>query len=670
MVTKKFDINKAIRLYNDGNSLGSISKQLGVTKSAISYSFKKQGIEVSKPKPKTCITKQKIQKLLNNGETFASIARLENVSSTIIRRIYKNKTKTRNTCSVEFSHKISKDELNKLVQSRLTNIQIAEKLGYNRSTIGDLIKRYEINRPSRYNITKEKLENYLDKKLTIGQIAKIFGCGKSTIKKHIKEFKLRKKQLWESVEITNELKAIIIGIYLGDASISKPIKNMKSCLEYGHATDQGNLVRLVYQLLEPLMSKRKINVEAPTKKINEETFYRIRTIFHPYFTELRDKYYKENFFDNGEALKRIDLDLLNYMTDESLALWYFDDGYFSDFNNKLKVVFCTQRFLLEDVKLLIKFIKDKWNLDSYIKSKNKYLLTGHDIVLHERSVSKFEELLLPYIIKCVRYKFPFQFIIPYWESDTKYQSNWDIILKEAPNLPKPRIPYFIPQYDVSKSLKTINNNIKTITNYRVVQASKPEISDFLAKHHYLGRIKNSCLHFKLLEDDKLVGVSSFSKLRTVQQTKNMFNREFTIYDGLDVSRFACLDACGNNTESFFMSECIRGIKKISTETKFLVTYSQPEVGHHGYVYQSTNWIYVTSRAGATIRYILDGNPTTRRTLKRRHGKDSGGKEWREIYGDRLQVIKPPSKHKYLFVIDKNLNKCLTIPYNPYPKLDS
>lgn len=660
----KVDILIAKNMYDNGNSLSAISKYFNVSKSHISVLFKKNNIITRVPHIKTAITQKEIKRLISIGKTVSQIALQEKVSDTIIYKILNgNKRQLDVKYAQAANTKLTKNDIQILVNCGLTNIEIGKRLGFNRKTIGELIKEFGIVKPEL--ISKEILQQYINDGLKNSQISNIVGCKLNKVKSLRKKYGINNRKLWENILITDDLKSVIIGIYLGDAHISKPIKNIKSHLEYGHSIMQGDIVRLVYKLLEPLMNNRNISVKAPDKP-TEDTFYRIRTIHHPFFDELRLNYYVEKYFDNKEGLKRIDNTLLNWMNELSLALFYIDDGFFTDFNNKTKIGFCTDRFLKDDVLLLSNFINKKWNIKTYLDSPNNNLTTGYKLIIKEESIEKFERIISPYMVKCIRYKYTNQYFIPDWDDNSYYEQ----LINAAPKLPEPRIPIFQSNYINTRKIEVINNNEKISTNYDILQASLPEISNFLDKYHYKGRPVNSRLYMKLINNNELVGAAAFSLLRTDKQIEGIFNLKLTKYDGLDVSRFACLDKCGKNTESMFLSECIKAIIKLSPNTKFLITYSQPEYGHYGYIYQATNWIYVSSLAGAKIQYLLDNKPITRKTLKRYHGINTGRKEWRLIYNDRLKIIEPPPKHKYLFIIDKSLDKHLNIPYLPYPKIDN
>jgi hypothetical protein len=263
------------------------------------------------------------------------------------------------------------------------------------------------------------------------------------------------------------------------------------------------------------------------------------------------------------------------------------------------------------------------------------------------------------------------YVVPPWETDPSYESEWDKLVQLAPPLPEPVKPSFTSLFNQELDIKVVDSNGLAIQKRYIVQhTSRIDVADFLEKYHYLGRPPHHAkYYFKLVDDGNIVGAAAFASLRAPAVKDGIFSSQVSASDGLEVARFACIDECHKNTESFFMSKCIQGLGAVSPNVKFLITYSQKEQGHFGYVYQATNWTYLGDMAGGKVRYYLDGIPITRKTLKHRHGVDTGRAEWRDLYGPRIEYRRLPPKYKYIYIINKTLKESLSIPYLPYPKAD-
>ena len=74
------------------------------------------------------------------------------------------------------------------------------------------------------------------------------------------------------------------------------------------------------------------------------------------------------------------------------------------------------------------------------------------------------------------------------------------------------------------------------------------------------------------------------------------------------------------------------------------------MGHVGYVYQATNWIY-TGLTHTQIDWILEGE---NKKHNRHYWEKFGGiNKAKEILGDKMIPVKRPQKHRYIYF---NCNK--------------
>jgi hypothetical protein len=98
---------------------------------------------------------------------------------------------------------------------------------------------------------------------------------------------------------------------------------------------------------------------------------------------------------------------------------------------------------------------------------------------------------------------------------------------------------------------------------------------------------------------------------------------------------------------------IKLLKKQSQGLRLVISYADTSQGHHGGIYQATNWIYTgTILQASTAEY--KGKVAHKRTF------DSAG-----IKGYILQPAKP--KHKYLMPLDAAMHEKIAALAKPYPK---
>ena len=105
--------------------------------------------------------------------------------------------------------------------------------------------------------------------------------------------------------------------------------------------------------------------------------------------------------------------------------------------------------------------------------------------------------------------------------------------------------------------------------------------------------------------------------------------------------------------SKIMAISIRWLKKQSSGLRLIVSYADTSQGHHGGIYQATNWIYCGFiNQASTAEY--KGKVAHKRTF------DAAG-----IKGYTLQPAKP--KHKYLMPLDAAMREQIAHLAKPYPK---
>lgn len=154
------------------------------------------------------------------------------------------------------------------------------------------------------------------------------------------------------------------------------------------------------------------------------------------------------------------------------------------------------------------------------------------------------------------------------------------------------------------------------------------------------------------EEDKFIGVVIFSRGAS-PHLLSKYNLKQT--EGCELTRIAL-----NKHQapvSKIMAIAIKFLKKQSPGLKLAVSFADPEQGHHGGIYQATNWIY-TGTSGVTIEYFVRGKWTHVR------GAYATIKTNKSI---PFKTRERQGKHRYLYPLDENLRqKCLEVQ-KPYPK---
>lgn len=103
-----------------------------------------------------------------------------------------------------------------------------------------------------------------------------------------------------------------------------------------------------------------------------------------------------------------------------------------------------------------------------------------------------------------------------------------------------------------------------------------------------------------------------------------------------------------------MAIAVRMLKKQSPGLRLLISFADPQQGHHGGVYQAANWLYL----GVTkpdVQYQVAGKWVHHRTATCRGS--AAGLPSREL----------PPKHRYVLPLDEELRAQLAPLAQPYPK---
>ena len=173
--------------------------------------------------------------------------------------------------------------------------------------------------------------------------------------------------------------------------------------------------------------------------------------------------------------------------------------------------------------------------------------------------------------------------------------------------------------------------------------------------HYSGKTAAiSQLHFGVFLNGKLEGAMQFGPpidrrklIGLVAETK--FN------DFLELNRMAFSEALPRNSESRALAVAFRLIKKHYPHIDWIVSFSDGTQCGDGAIYRASGFVLTAIRKNSTIKRLADG------TVAASHGtsrKDFTG----AVTLDGYQL-------RYLFFINKECQKRLTVPLIPFSKID-
>lgn len=201
------------------------------------------------------------------------------------------------------------------------------------------------------------------------------------------------------------------------------------------------------------------------------------------------------------------------------------------------------------------------------------------------------------------------------------------------------------------------------TNYSILKLDKKIAGNLVEKYHYLHRKPQIKISYGLFKGNVLVGVITFAKPHSHTLLEGVAGKTYKNRI-LELNRLWIRDEEPRNTESWFISRCLKLIK-----CSYVVSFADPSVNHVGYIYQATNWIY-TGKGNDS--YVLVPKNVVGHHLSSIYGKTVA--DLIDIYGEEnLEKRKVIGKHRYIFIPHKGRKKKellakLRYKVQPYPKL--
>lgn len=191
-------------------------------------------------------------------------------------------------------------------------------------------------------------------------------------------------------DITEKQFEFLFGCLLGDGCLHIAKDGINPRFTTAHSLAQKEYSFHKYEILKSIGATYD---EYYGKKIDKRTgrTYDSATVTvgaSPSFMEFHTAFY-------GTGKKIIPIELLEeFYTPFAMAIHFMDDGC----GSKKSVSFCTNSFEKDNLELFIKFMKDKYNLE--------FTLIGRNIIrLRAKSYELFKELVSPYMIESMKYKF-------------------------------------------------------------------------------------------------------------------------------------------------------------------------------------------------------------------------------------------------------------------------
>ena len=182
--------------------------------------------------------------------------------------------------------------------------------------------------------------------------------------------------------------------------------------------------------------------------------------------------------------------------------------------------------------------------------------------------------------------------------------------------------------------------------------------DFLLPRHYSGRVPVISYAYGLYSEGELMAVCTFGTPATPALCKGIAGEEYR-KKVLELNRLCRVDEYDGQL-SCFVSWCLKQLKPLNI---IVVSYSDTDMNHHGYIYQACNFLYTGTSAPHADKYVPEGSGHNRHA------------ESFDVRKDEFSVERS-IKHRYVYFCTKSkrLKKewmnTLRYPVLPYPKGDN
>ena len=187
-----------------------------------------------------------------------------------------------------------------------------------------------------------------------------------------------------------------------------------------------------------------------------------------------------------------------------------------------------------------------------------------------------------------------------------------------------------------------------VKTYKVELCERREIASFIEKWHYSqnvnGLISDYC--FKLLDGDRLIGAMMYGRIAMAGVWKKYADSENEL---TELRRMCCIDDTPKNTESYFIGNTLRWLKK-NTSIKRVISYADTTYSHEGTIYKASNFKHCGMTAkGRVIMY--DGKRYHDKTIRTKYKgelKPFAKKIKEALERGEAEYLQTKGKHIYIY----------------------
>ena len=200
----------------------------------------------------------------------------------------------------------------------------------------------------------------------------------------------------------------------------------------------------------------------------------------------------------------------------------------------------------------------------------------------------------------------------------------------------------------------------SVKDFTVEEIPRKSVVKFIEKHHYSHNVNGvqSLYHYGLFTEGnfglpKMIGAMMYAhpSMPATAKKYNPINPDKC----LELRRLVCIDDTPKNTESYFIGQTFKLLKR-DTDMEVIVSFADQHHGHTGIIYKATNFEYLGETSKGRI-LMVDGKEMHSRSLNqldRPYGRELNR---RYKAGDKnifWKNTKP--KHIYTYYLNKKIKR--------------
>ena len=199
-----------------------------------------------------------------------------------------------------------------------------------------------------------------------------------------------------------------------------------------------------------------------------------------------------------------------------------------------------------------------------------------------------------------------------------------------------------------------------VTDFIVEEIPRKSVVKFIEKHHYSHNVNGvqSLYHYGLFTEGnfglpKMIGAMMYAhpSMPATAAKYNPINPDKC----LELRRLVCIDDTPKNTESYFIGQTFKLLKR-DTDMEVIVSFADQHHGHTGVIYKATNFDYLGETGKGRI-LMVDGKEMHSRSLNqldRPYGRDLNRRY--KAGDENIFLNKTNPKHIYVNYLNKRIKR--------------